>query len=199
MKTIERILWSAAILFLIFLLFRSCNRPEKIGKTTVIKEIKIDTVKGKSKTVYTPKYIIVNRIDTHYVPSYPIDPSDFFTDDGKDIKVRQYTDTLSFGDSCGYAIVQDSIAGFILQRAFEFNIFQKTKTVTIEKEVFPKRKTSFYLGGETFTPIKQLGLKSIYIGAALIYKSRNDNMYKASFGILNSKQQVGFSFFKKIN
>lgn len=204
MKNLERIGYISVIAFLIFLLLRGCKKdiPKKETVKTVTKTEYVP-VQGKSETSYVPTpYAVHDTIieDNHSInidnnTEYEDKPENY----GNVAVIKLYRDSLSFGDSVGYAIVNDSVNGTILKRDFQFSIKKKTTTTEITKEIFPKRKAGFYFGGETMLPVNKLDLTNVYLGASLLLRTKREELYKVSFGRLNSTNYAGFSYFKKIN
>lgn len=188
MKGLERLFYAVVILTLIILLFRRCNRKPEETITTKI-EVKYDTIKGESKVSYVPirDSFYVTSVDSIEKITYVQIPV-YITDSGNFVKRNTYTDTLRF-DTLGYAVVKDTVAGELLKRAFSYEIIRPT--ITITNTVPQKKGTAFYVGGEAIVPVNYFG-----VGAGM--KLKNDDFIKLGYGVVGSKQQIGFSYFKKI-
>lgn len=197
--TIERAIWVLIIASLLFFLFKSCNKKNDTGKTIVKTEIKVDTVKGKNTISYKPKPYAVHDTTLVEIPQTDYTPAekDYYQPDKKSV-ISYYRDSLFFGDTVGYAIVKDTVSGVILKRGFDFTIFKKITNTTIEKEILPKIKNKFYLGTEFYTPIEKLALGNSYLGAAILFQNKKDNIIKLSAGLQGRVIQGGISYFKKI-
>ena len=194
MKISERIVWIFIVTFLCFLIYYSCkHQPGSIAGPVSIQTIKtIDTIRGDGPVSYVPSPAVHDTIhDSIPYPEYVTLAEDYFPPDVKPepIKVNTYRDTLYF-DSLGYAVVRDTIAGKILKRGFDFNIFRPTITVTKTEVIPPKNK--LFLGLEYNYPVN-------YLGAAAAFQfKKHDNILKVSAGYINGKLQYGAGYFVKV-
>lgn len=97
-----------------------------------------------------------------------------------------YKDTLKLDDSLGTVVVIDTISeNRIIGRVWEANVRERiVKDLTIVKEM-PKRQ--LFIGADaTFNKVNLLNS----VGGGLIYKDKQDALYKFNLGLSNTGDQL---------
>lgn len=164
-------IWLLVILLVIIILLqRSCKSAPPASQPEVITKIetKYDTIVD-SFPVYIPKWKtkVIYKIDTLEKVDTALVLGDYFSK-------YYYSDTLQ-KDSLTL-IINDTInQNKIFSR--EVNYKLKYPTVTITKEIYPKKR-QLYLGGNL------VGNKEgiYYLGPGLIYKDKQDKIYNLGVG-----------------
>ena len=175
-----------AILIVIILLQRSCNKSSVISKPASI-TTQTDTV-WKIKTDTFIKKVNVKSISYQLPPNEPAYQTSENIDSCKarfnyllkqHIARRIYSDTITL-DSIGTITIIDTIWMNKLKKRTYINNYKipfVTKTVTITKTADPVRQ--LYIGGNLF------GNQSIIqvVSPGLLYKTKKDHMYQINVGI----------------
>lgn len=136
--TLKNMFIGILILIICFMKFCECETIIKADKnksdTITIIKTKVDTI-VKSIKSYVPVPVTTTKIDTHH---------HWHTDMSACQYINYYSDTIA--DSNLQIVIKDTIQGWLRSRKVDYQVYQKTITITNTIKQMPKY--SVYLGAE---------------------------------------------------
>jgi len=177
-KNIQTVL--IAVLIIIILLLRACNKPNPVEPVIITKvETIFDTI-TKEVPVYVPKYVqkIETVIDT-IVKTQPVDTTAILRDY---FATYVYQDRQEL-DSLNLTIIDSVSQNKIFARTISYDLIYPTTTIT--KEIYLNNR-ELYWGLDVNGSSSQLN----YVGGGLIYRTRKKQVYGLGIGINQDFQPV---------
>jgi len=177
-KNIQTVL--IAVLIIIILLLRACNKPNPVEPVIITKvETIFDTI-TKEVPVYVPKYVqkIETVIDT-IVKTQPVDTTAILRDY---FATYVYQDRQEL-DSLNLTIIDSVSQNKIFARTISYDLIYPTTTIT--KEIYLNNRELYWgIGMQGRTD--QLN----YVGGELLYRNRKKQAYGLGIGINQDLQPV---------
>jgi len=177
-KNIQTVL--IAVLIIIILLLRACNKPDPVEPVIITKvETVFDTI-TKEIPVYVPKYVQkIEYIHDTIIDSTPVDTVSILKDY---FATYVYKDNQEL-DSLNLTIIDSVSQNKIFARTIQYDLIYPTTTIT--KEIYLNQRELYWgIGMQGRTD--QLN----YVGGELLYRNRKKQAYGLGIGINQDLQPV---------